>query len=264
MKVVLLGTGVPLPNPDRFGTSLVVRLEREALLFDCGFGATIQFFRANLDPCAVTHLFLTHLHYDHTVDYAHFALATWRLGRSHPLRVFGPAGTFAFSRALLDGAYGADRQWRRSVHKRNTLPDVTVEVAEYAEGPVAQGDGWRVTALRVDHPPVPLAFAFRLEAQGNAVVFSGDTRYFPPLADFSRDADLLIHEVMTPRSYSRAHEGHTAPEDVGRIAAAAGVRRLVLTHLLADEDMEDLTHQVRKHYSGPVDVGCDLMGIDIP
>lgn len=263
MRVVLLGTGVPIPNPDRFGTSLAVCLERELLMIDCGFGATVQILRAGLDPRSVTHLFFTHHHYDHNADYAHFALASWRMGRPHPLRVFGPAGTARLSSLLLDEVYGEDRRWRQTIVKPDTLPDVSVEVHEVEAGVVAEGDGWRVEALKVPHPPVPRALAYRVESGGRRMVFSGDVIYFPPLADFARDADLLIHEAMTPKTYSTSHLGHTSPSDAGRIAALAGAKRLVLTHLTHDEDPAHLCAEAGARYGGSVEIARDLMTLEV-
>lgn len=264
MRVTLLGTGTPIPNPARFGTSLAVCVGPEVLLLDCGFGATIQLLGVGLDPRAVTHLFFTHHHYDHNADYAHFALASWRMGRPHPLRVFGPPGTARFSALLLDEAYGDDRRYRRAIVKPDTLPDVSVEGRDVRAGVVAEGDGWRVEALEVPHPPLPVALAYRVEAGERRMVFSGDLVYFPALADFARGADLLIHEAMTPKTYSTSHQGHTSPRDAGRIAAAAGVKRLILTHLTPDEDLARLVAEAAAEYRGAIEVARDLMTLEVP
>lgn len=263
MRIVLLGTGVPIPNPERFGTSIAICLERELFMIDCGFGATVQLLRAGLNPASVTHLFFTHHHYDHNADYAHLALASWRVGRPHPLRVFGPTGTVRFSAMVLDGAYAEDRRSRQAIVKPDTLPDVSVEVCDVEAGVVAQGEGWRVEAVSVPHLTFPLAFAYRIECAGKRVVFSGDTTYFPPLADFARDTDLLIHEAMTPKTYSNSHRGHTTPADAGRIAAASGAKRLILTHLTPDEDPVRLVSEARASYDGPIEVARDLMTLEV-
>jgi ribonuclease Z len=231
MCVVLLSTGRPIPNLGRCGPSLVVCLPQDRLLFDCGFGATHQLLRAGIEPRSVTHLFLTHHPYDHIVDSGSFVLSTWRTGRAHPLRVFGPPGTARLTAALFDGVYGEDRRWRQTIVKPGTLPDITLDVREVDAGAVVRGDGWRVTALRVEHPPVPVVLAYAVEAGGRRVVLSADTVYFPPLAAFARGADLLVHEAASPHAGTTAHKAHTRPEEVGRIARAARVGRVALTHL---------------------------------
>jgi len=263
MRVILLGTGTPIPDVNRCGPSLVVCLSRDRLLFDCGFGATHQLLRAGVEPRSVTHLFITHHHYDHIVDYGYFVLSTWRTGRAHPLRVFGPPGTARITAALFDEVYGVDRHWRRTVVGPGVLPDITLDVGEVDAGAVAAGADWRVTAVRVEHPPVPIVLAYTVEAGGRKVVYSADTVYFPPLADFARGADLLIHEAVSPHAGTAAHRGHTRPEDVGRIARAAGVKRVVLNHLEPWENAARAVAGVRRHYRGRAEAGRDLMAIDL-
>jgi ribonuclease BN (tRNA processing enzyme) len=153
---------------------------------------------------------------------------------------------------------------------------------EYGEGTVLDNGKVKVTALRNKHPPIRDSFALRFEFGGKTVVFSGDTAYFPPLAEFARNADYLVHEILDAQGAERLVKrvpnnadtlldhikaSHTVAEDVGRVAAAAGVKHLVLTHFVPADDPsikdEDWIQAVRKHYQGPVIVGRDLLEVPL-
>ncbi|MDT3679016.1 MAG: MBL fold metallo-hydrolase [Burkholderiaceae bacterium] len=147
------------------------------------------------------------------------------------------------------------------------------------DGEVFRNDSVRVTAMRVEHPPIRDAYALRFECPDRVIVFSGDTAYLPKLAEFARGADVLVHEVMylpgvdalvkrVPNAATlREHllASHTLTDDVGRIAQAAGVQTLVLSHFVPGDDAsitdEMWAEGVRKHYSGRIVVGADLMEI---
>jgi ribonuclease BN (tRNA processing enzyme) len=156
-----------------------------------------------------------------------------------------------------------------------------VTVTHHGEGSVLDEPGLRVTALRNDHPPIRESFALRVEAAGRCVVFGGDTAPFPPLADFARGADLLIHEaILLPaiealvarvgngddRLKRHILRSHTPAADAARIAAEAGVKALALNHLIPSDDPAygeaDWIAAVRPVWDGPLFVGRD--GLRIP
>jgi ribonuclease BN (tRNA processing enzyme) len=146
-------------------------------------------------------------------------------------------------------------------------------------GLVMQNDDVKVTCALVRHPPITQAYAYRFDAKDRSIVISGDTAYAPELAEFAKGADVLVHEIMhlggleallkrVPNAATlREHllASHTLPEDVGRVAAAAGVKTLVLSHFVPGDDPaitdEMWSEGVRKHYAGRVVVGKDLMEI---
>lgn len=263
MKLVFLGTGVPVPNPQRMSSSILIEVGASKILFDCGYGACRRLLEAGYRISDVDHLFFTHHHSDHNMDFAYLAISSWRQGRWHELMVFGPRGTRAFCDALLKAAFAPDIRWRKTIWKKGVREDVLVRVQEIDEGEIVSGKDWKVTALGVPHPPVPCAFAYRIAAAGKSVVLSGDTIYHPPLARFARGADLLVHEVMTPEEDSRSHTGHTGPEDVGKIARDAGVPKVVLTHLRSSEDPERLRREVSTNYQGEILIAEDLLSLEL-
>jgi ribonuclease BN (tRNA processing enzyme) len=169
----------------------------------------------------------------------------------------------------------------RIVDEGRPDPRRLVTPHEFGEGLVFQDDKVRVTALRVPHPPVSESYALKFEFAGKVVVFSGDTAYFPPLADFAKGADILVHEVMFlpavlelekrhPNAvalFQHLKAAHCPAPDVGRIAAAAGVKNLVLTHFVPADDPalpEDIWRRaVASTFAGRITVGKDLLEIGL-
>jgi ribonuclease BN (tRNA processing enzyme) len=290
MKLVFLGTGTPMPSPERAGSGIAVILGDEILVIDCGPGTTHRFMQAGLPFRKVANIFLTHHHFDHNVSYAHLVLEGWLLGRKGPLRVYGPRGTKRISRLLFDEIYGREIKSRKSLGGQGSgaaspLPQaggtpgpetgmtlLNMEAEDIDGGAVIHGSNWKMSAVRVDHECPPYTLGYRLEADGKAVVFSSDTAPCPSLVGLCRGADLLIHEAFWPQaqgawkvlldqapvSHWAERWGHTPPEEVGRLAVEAGVKNLVLTHLMPGEDEAALASMVRKHYGGKLTVAHDL------
>ncbi|HKG00185.1 MAG TPA: MBL fold metallo-hydrolase, partial [Xanthobacteraceae bacterium] len=156
-----------------------------------------------------------------------------------------------------------------------------VNAHEYTEGEVLKTDKVRVTALRNVHPPITESFALKFEFPGRTVVFSGDTAYHPPLAQFAKGADILVHEVMllpaiefivranpnAPTLLAHLKASHTTVDDVGRIATDAGVKTLVLSHFVP-ADAPNVTDQqwidgVRETWKGDLVLAKDAMAITL-
>lgn len=276
-KVILAGTGVPTPNPQRMGSCVVVLVGDQPIVLDCGRGAVTQLVRAGVDPSQVEYVFLTHHHFDHTIGLPDLLLGSWIVGRITPVQVFGPAGTSAFIQSVLE-AFKIDIESRRKSRegKRGAVSTLEVIAKEIGAGLVYEASEWRIRAVRVDH--LPGSLGYRLDAQDRSIVFSGDTRPCPALVELARGADLLIHEVFfslefesSGASYGRHRElvhpdwinrvRHTKPHEVGKIAAEAGVKKLVLTHLWSNEGEDRLKREVAAHFSGEIVVGRDLLTV---
>ncbi len=277
IKVTLLGTGTPVPNPRQFGQSILVEAGDTKLLFDCGRGCGHRLW--NLGPQYLRetrHLFLTHMHSDHTVGVADLYMNGWNQGRQENLRVYGPAAAEAFMRHLRlayeeDVVFRADRQ----VHavERDFLDYVAMEVAD---GERIVIDDVTVTAIAVDHHVVEPAFGYRVDVGEFSVVISGDTAYSDNLIRHSIEADVLIHEVMSPalEHYVRTTFSqevaddivalHTLAPDVGRVFSESRTRLGVLTHLDNEPSrIPELAAQIESTWSGDFVVAEDLMVIEI-
>jgi len=273
LKVTLLGTGNPRPTMERFGPSILIEAGRETLLFDCGRGALQRLYQLDVASSDVSALFLTHLHSDHVVGIPDLWLSGWIMGRQVPLRVWGPKGTKEMMRALQK-AYEFDIHTRRDLDERLPGEGVQVVARDIDQGVVYENERVKVTAFTVDHGPVKPAFGYRIDFAGRSVVLSGDTRPSENLVRFAQGTDVLIHEVMDPESYRETRNSltpeqrrrvlahHTTPEQAGEVFSRVKPRLAVYSHIVPSDATELVPH-TRKTYSGPLEVGEDLMTIDI-
>ncbi|TYC51199.1 MBL fold metallo-hydrolase [Rhodobacterales bacterium] len=246
-RLVILGSkGGPAIRPGGPSpTASLLRIEGRNCVVDCGLGVTRGLVEAGLTLKDLDLVFITHLHSDHVLELGPLLHTAWTTGLSRPVRVFGPEGLIE----VWDGFVSSmryDIDLRIADEGRPDLRDL-VEIHRLQEGMVPVGDAsLEVRALRVDHPPVTDCFALRFEAQDWSVVFSADTAYFPPLAEFAKDCDVLVHEAMLARGVDRIVEitgngerlrehllaSHTMAPDAARIAETANARTLVLNHLI--------------------------------
>jgi ribonuclease Z len=272
LKVTLLGTGSPQPRMDRFGPSILVEAGKKKLLFDCGRGATQRIEQIKIPFTEIDALFLTHLHSDHIVGIPDLWLTGWARGRKMPLRVWGPAGTKEMM-SHLEEAYKFDIQIRQADDR---LPSRGVAVAakDIEQGVVYDDAGIKVTAFSVDHGLVKPALGYLIDFAGHSLVLSGDTRYSENLIRFSQGADVLIHEVIDPEAFRARNPSisverfnaivghHTTAEQAGTIFARVKPKLAVYSHIVPG-DSTNLVPLTRKTYSGPLEVGEDLMVVEI-
>ena len=263
MEICFLGTGTPYPDPQRASSAILVDVASTRILLDCGRSCVQQMARLGLSPSTVTHCFLTHGHYDHVADYALLVLTSWRFGRNHTLKVYGPPGTRAMSDALFNDVYKIDIAARKSLQKKEGLPDIGIEVTEMRHGDVVEGEGWRVRATEVEHWPIPLSLGFLVEEDEKRIFFSGDTA---PCDAVRRDAggvDLLIHEAMYFAPDSGHYRSHSHPEKVGEVAHQAGAGHLVLTHLQPSTRAEQLLNDATAHFPHRITMAADHMRLEL-
>jgi ribonuclease Z len=269
--VVLLGTGMPRPDPQASGPATAVVLGRRVFLFDAGPGVMRQLAAAHLPINGVEAVFITHLHSDHTLGYPDLIFTSWVMGRRTPLRAFGPPGLQAMTDHLV-AAWSEDIAVRTEGLEHETRDGWRVSVREIRAGIVYDSGGVRVTAFPVEHGNWRFAFGYRVDADGRSIVISGDTRPSPALLEAARGVDVLVHEVypesrLAPEQrpgggdwprYLRAF--HTSDVELGRIAAEARPRLLVLTHFvrMGGGDDELLAGVRRGGFTGAVVVGRDL------
>jgi ribonuclease Z len=273
IKVTLLGTGCPPAVMNRFGPSIFVEAGEQKFIFDAGRGALQRLNQIKVPWRDVNGVFLTHLHSDHVVGFPDLWLTGWLTpGRDRPLEVWGPRGTKRMM-SLLEQAFEYDIRIR--LYDDRAAPDGVVILAEdITEGFVHENSGVKITAFEVDHTPVKPAFGYRIDYSGRSVVLSGDTRTSENLIRHAQNVDLLIHEVASPETFQRvgvaperttsvvAH--HTTPEQAGEVFARTKPKLAVYSHIvLPNATEQDLIPPTRKTYSGPLELGEDLMVIKV-
>jgi ribonuclease Z len=274
ITVTLLGTGCPTPVMDRFGPSTLVEAAGSKFVIDAGRGALQRLTQVKVRWQDVDGVFLTHLHSDHIVGLPDLWLTGWLVsaGRNRALHVWGPTGTKKMIEHLR-AAFEFDIRIR--VEDDHAKPDgVVIVAADIGEGVIYEKGGMKVTAFEVDHAPVKPAFGYRIDSGGRSVVLSGDTRFSENLIRHAQGVDLLIHEVVAPDSLRRANvpperirsvtDHHTTPEQAGEVFARAKPRLAVYSHIVMPQATEDeLIPPTRQAYSGPLEIGEDLMVIEI-
>lgn len=270
-RVTLLGTGIPHPQLDRFGSSTLIEAGAEKLLFDCGRCTLQRLFQTGTPIADVNNLFLTHLHSDHTVGIPDFWLTPWILGRWEvPIRVWGPVGTQKMM-SKLEEAFEFDLHIR-PIHDLLPAQGAKVLAQDIQEGVVHEKNGVKVTAFEVDHRPIKPSFGYRIDYEGKSVVLSGDTRFSENLIKFSKNVNLLIHNMAAARAEELRHSErlqnimglHLSPEEAGKVFTRTKPKLAVYTHMvLFSINIEEIATRTRQTYSGPLEIGEDLMVFEV-
>jgi ribonuclease Z len=267
IRVTLLGTGTPRPLMDRFGPSILVEAGGEKLIFDVGRGAMQRLLQLDVSYADITGVLLTHLHSDHTVGLPDLWLTGWLISRrATPTPLWGPAGTTHMAKSL-ESAYAFDRDIRVRDDK---VPAAGghLDAQDIGERIVFERNGVKVTSFLVDHGVVRPALGYRVDAGGRSVVLSGDTRYSPNLIRHAKGVDLLIHEVgaasaeeLRRNELSRtiiAH--HTTPERAAQLFNEVHPKLAVFSHIVVrGVSVDEMMHTTRLTYTGPLQLGEDLM-----
>ncbi|MHA7684194.1 MBL fold metallo-hydrolase [Cupriavidus sp. PET2-C1] len=279
MRLILLGTkGGPRVGGKRSNPANLLLINGVPYVIDCGMGVSRQMVEAGVPLSRLRYVFLSHLHSDHDLEYGNLIYNAWATGLDHPVDTYGPRGTEAMTRTYWE-LNRFDIDTRIGDEGRPDLRKLVNAHEVAGDGVVLQNADVKVTAMRTPHPPIVDNFAYRFESAQRTIVFSSDTAYNPKLAEFAKGADVLVHEAMygpgIDALVARVANGatikkhfldsHTLTEDVGRIAAAAGVKTLVLSHFVPGDD-DSITDEmwardVRKHFQGRIVVGRDLMEI---
>lgn len=280
LRTILLGTkgGPRLSNAGRRNASTLLLINDTPYLVDCGYGSSRQLLAAGVPIEKVRYIFITHHHSDHNLEYGTLLYNAWVTGSPIRVDAYGPPGLEEMTRAFFKYA-GFDIDTRIEDEGRPDLRKLVFAHDFARPGQILENNDVRVSSCQVSHPPIKQAYAFRFDAKDRSVVISGDTAYSSHLADFAKGADVLVHEVMylpgieallksvpnAARLRSHLLASHTVPEDVGKVAAAAGVKTLVLSHLVPGDDAsisdEQWAEGARRHFKGRIVVGKDLMEI---
>lgn len=278
-RLILLGTGGgPRPKKNNMASAHAIIIDDALYVVDCGDGVARQLVLAGASLPQLRHVFITHHHSDHNADYGNLLLLAWAAGLRTRVDAWGPPPLEKITRLFFEmSAYDIDVR----IEDEGRVPLVPLVHAHdlVAGGVVMQDAQVKVTCALVDHPLVKPALAYRFDTADRSIVFSGDTRRSDNLVKLAQGADVLVHEAIYMPGIDRLvarvpnaatlkrHllDSHTSAEDCGRVATAAGVKTLVLSHFVPPDDPE-ITEQMwfdaaRQHFKGEIIVGRDLMEI---
>ena len=278
-RLVLLGTaGGPRPWKKRSAPAQAIVIGGNIYVIDCGYGVARQMVLAGLPLKQLRNIFITHHHSDHDIDLGALVDIAWTSGLITPVDCWGPPPIEQMIVNYL--RYQATDIATRIANEGKPPLRPLIRAHEFTRGGrVMTDEHVRVTSAKVLHPPIKLAFAYRFDAPDRSIVISGDTRPIESLIDLAKNADVLVHEAMLPDRVSESVRSlpnrealarsiishHTSAEQAGQVAAAAGVKMLVLSHLIPAEDPDvpdaEWLAAARRHYAGPIIIGRDFMEI---
>lgn len=268
MEVVLLGTGNPLPHPERAGPSTLVLVGNDAFLLDCGRGVLMRLAAAGLFPGQLSAVLLTHLHSDHVTDFNDVVTTRWVMSPVEaPLPIVGPPGTRRFTERTL--AMLTDDIGYRLAHHEDLNWNPPADATEVLDGVAWDRDRVRIIAAPTDHRPVHPTVGYRFEHDGAVVAIAGDTVACDGLDRLCEGADVyvqtvvrraLVERVPIPR-FQDILDYHSTVEDAAQTAARAGVATLVLTHLVPPPEPgteDEWIAEAAQHFDGEIVLGSDL------
>ena len=273
MQVIILGSGSPLPDPNRAGPATLVRAGDKTLLFDCGRGvlmraAAVKAYAPRLDA-----LFITHMHSDHTTDFNDVITTRWVMTfEPTPLTIVGPVGTKHVVDHLL-ASLGPDIAYRLA-HHDDLDHEPPVHVIEIETGEVPLGGATTITAGQTDHKPVEPSVGYRFDSGGHSVVVAGDTVPCDSLDALCAGADALVHtairkDIIATVPMQRLLDTldyHSSPEEAAATAQRAGMTTLVLTHYvpaIAPGGEQEWVNLAATEFAGQIEVGDDLHTVTI-
>lgn len=299
-RIILLGTGGgPLPRKYRAQPASLLVVDGSAYLIDAGDGVIRQLTWADTSVTHLKSVFLTHHHLDHTAGLGSVIAYRWIAIMSGavlpPLQIFGPPGTQEISDAAMKYFSVSERIFRSEAPTAPALASI-IAAHDAMPGLIYEDAKIRVTAVENSHystvimPDTPhgvdKSYSLRFDTKYGAIVFTGDTGPSEALVNLAKDADILVSEVIDVADLSNFLRGrknlpeasaqmmiahmeheHLPPEDLGKLAAKAHVKMVVLTHLSTSgevkPDMTPFTAGIQQHYSGPVIAGQDLSEFDL-
>lgn len=293
LNVAVCGSGGPFPDGDRGAPCTAVIAGKRIFVVDAGEAAARTLGRMGIGGDMV--VLLTHFHSDHIDGLGNMALQRW-VGAtlSTPLKLYGPPGVEQVAAGFTQ-AYVQDASYRTGHHGAAVAPPAGAGIAAhpfaFPEGQdsvvVLEEDGVKITAFRVNHGPVEPSVGYRFDYKGRSVVISGDTAPSPVVARFARGADLLVHEALSPRLVGLIEQAalkagntrrakimrdilnyHASPDQAAELAGKAGVKALLLTHIVPPLPLRALEGpflgDARGIFTGPLWLAHDGDLISLP
>lgn len=254
MQITILGSGTSIPLSYRASPSILLKIEDEIIVLDMGPGTLRQLSRIGIDNTRLNHILFSHFHPDHTADLIHLLFVTRNptiLNRRKPFLITGAMGL----KSLIHNLQHAYTNWL-------DIPDEIMKVEELkTETSVkTDHDNYSVISGPVKHTESSLAYRIENKS-GKSLVYTGDTEFCEEVISIAKNTDLLIMECALPDGGNS--DGHLTPSEAGRIASAAGVKKLLLVHFYPEILSTDISGECREYYDGELILGRDLLQIEI-
>ena len=285
-KLHVLGSGTPTPTKERWGSCFVLEIPGEQIMFDCGPASTYKMILMDLDPKKVNNLFFTHHHSDHDLDYPCFLLTRWEtsIGNEENLNIYGPPPTELLTTRLIDldiGAFAHDLiartnhplslnayQIRGGVLPRQLPKNIARDISP---GEVINTKNAKVTSTLAEHvEPYLDSLAYKVEAEGLSIVFTGDTRPCKTVVELARDADYLVcicSGLQSDIEGTPEDDYMSGSIDAGMMAKEANVSNLMLVHegynLSDPKNLKDAIDGIKNIYDGNVIQTNELKTYDL-
>ncbi len=292
MKLTLLGTGSPKPTVERCSSGYLLETGEDAIMLEVGPGTVYRLLQAGRSVTDVSHVIISHLHFDHWLDLIRLIMCRWDIGHPDlpPLKIWAPAGM----NHILERTIGADGALKFDLTARTTHPQSlaiyhgrggkgerpwpSVELAELNENTVVEGATWRATFTEVPHhQPYLISYGMRMEADGGLLAYSSDITRDPKdgappgLYEVAKDADLLIQYVNVFGAHlsdtAREVEGPTFHGMIAEMARESNVKAMVTTHqsphLNVNGVRERIISDICRIYPGRLIWGQDLMSLEV-
>jgi ribonuclease BN (tRNA processing enzyme) len=265
-RVILLGTGTPNPEPDHSGPAVAIVSGANAYIVDAGAGVVRRAAQAGIGMDQLTRVFVTHLHSDHTIGLPDLIFTPAVTGRKGSLEIYGPPGIAEMTRHIMQ-AWSEDMQIRLHGMEPSVPAAYVVHAHEIKPGEVYRDSTVRVTAIAVAHGSWKHAFGYKFETPDKVIVVSGDTTVSENLIAAAKGCDILVHEFYSQRGWEkrtpdwrRYHAAfHTSAVDLGKLAARAVPKKLVLYHELPmGQPPDEVLREIHENFHGEVIYGKDL------